>query len=267
MEHPIPRQITTFEFKLIGFLTIKQFIYLIVFIPTAYVVYMLFPIPLLNILLAFCVGGLGVALAFVPINDRPMDVWMKNLVKRLTSPTQYTYHKSNSSIYFLKDLFFSSNPHITLTHIESQQKLANYLNKTRAPSPVNPNKATVIEMLQNPSLLLKKEVPPPAAHPSQSELFPSPDYHKKPFFNGTIKNHKLIPLPGIMIYVKDSANNVIRILKTNPHGVFATFSPLPAGVYTIETKDPKSTYFFDTMKINLNESSSKPIEIYSKELL
>jgi len=44
-QHAVPRQITTFEFKLIGFMTLRQFIYLLVFIPLGVVVYFLFPIP------------------------------------------------------------------------------------------------------------------------------------------------------------------------------------------------------------------------------
>ena len=50
--HPIPRQITTFEFKLIGFMTLRQFLYLVVTIPTAYIVFRLFPIPLVNLIIS-----------------------------------------------------------------------------------------------------------------------------------------------------------------------------------------------------------------------
>src|SRR5450830_869986 len=50
-QHAIPRQITTFEFKLIGFLTIKQFIYLLIFIPIGLLIFYTFPIPILNFFL------------------------------------------------------------------------------------------------------------------------------------------------------------------------------------------------------------------------
>ena len=58
-QHAIPRQITSFEFKLIGFMTLKQFLYLVIFAPIGYIVYVLFPIPLLNIILGIVVGGMG----------------------------------------------------------------------------------------------------------------------------------------------------------------------------------------------------------------
>ena len=82
-QHPVPRQITTFEFKLVGFLTIKQFIYLLIFVILAFIVYSVFPIPILNVFFALIIIAIGAALAFLPINDRPLDVWIKNLVKRL----------------------------------------------------------------------------------------------------------------------------------------------------------------------------------------
>ena len=71
-QHPIPIQITTFEFKLIGFLTIKQFIYLVIFVALGLLVYGLTPVPVLNVIFGIIVACIGAAFAFIPINDRPM---------------------------------------------------------------------------------------------------------------------------------------------------------------------------------------------------
>ena len=279
-QHSIPRQITTFEFKLIGFLTLKQFIFLVVFAPIGFLVYKLFPVPYLNIVLGALVAGVGAALAFIPINDRPLDVWIRNLVKRMTSPTQYMYHKHNPAIYFLQDLYFVADPHRVLSHIESQEKLAEYLAKTRPRVEDQPKKQTISKLFQEPrNLLLGKKTQPlkPAAQsapvkPAQlAQPQPAPtaqtSQERNAFFTGVIKNHKLIPLPGIMIYVKDDKGDMVRLLKTNPHGVFATFSPLPTGQYIFEPKDPRNGYFFDTMKIPIELATQKPIEIFSRELL
>lgn len=269
-QHPIPRQITTFEFKLIGFLTLKQFIYLIVFLPFGYIVYQLFPIPLVNIVLACLVGGLGVFLAFVPINDRPADVWIRNFVKRLTSPTQYVYQKKDSPLYFLDNLVFATNPHLTLAHIESKEKLAAYLNQQ--PTPTN-KKQTIHLLFQQPNQTVVPVIPTVSVSSTkQTEKVvaqppPSITLTKQPFLSGVIKNHKLIPLPGILIYIKNEKNDVVRLLKTNPHGVFATFSPMTAGNYAFEFRDPKETYFFDTMKLEITGQLEKPLEFYSKELM
>lgn len=280
-QHSIPRQITSFEFKLIGFMTLKQFLYLVIFGPLGYIVYVIFPIPLINILLGFAVAAFGVALAFVPINDRPLEVWIKNAWKRLTSPTQYIYHKHNGPISFFQNLYYVSDPHHVMAHIESQKMLAAYLEKTKQTTQPNVKKKQIQHFFQIPGL--SQNVIPPTqtqqANPAVStynsytspvaDSTPAPKLtvSRQPFFIGSIKNNKKIPLSGILVYVKNSQNIPVRLLKTNPHGIFATFSALEKGEYTFEIKDPKNAYFFDTMKITIQESNSKPFEIFSKELI
>lgn len=271
-QHPIPRQITTFEFKLIGFLTIKQFIYLIVFIPIGFIVYYVFPVPLLNILFGIITGALGFAFAFIPINDRPMEVWIRNFFKRLTSPTQYMYHKANQPLYFLRNLYFVSDPHRVIAHIEAQEKLAAYLSaKNPQPLAGTQKKQGVNSLFQMATSALTGK--PPIKHEAvpqqntQTQVMPAVSDVKKPFFTGVVKNHRLLPIPGVLIYVKDEKGNVLRLLKSNPHGVFATFNPVPPGEYQFEVKDANNSYIFDTMKLQVGPENMKPFEIYSKELL
>ena len=271
-QHPVPRQITTFEFKLIGFLTIRQFIYLIIFIPLGFLTYVIFPIPLLNIFFGVLVGALGAAFAFLPINDRPLDVWVRNLYRRLTSPTQYRYRKLNPPIYFLRNLYFVSDPHRIMAHIQSQEMLTKYIAQVN-PVTVSAQKQAINNILSSPPETPAKKTPvspfaPPAGQNSQLSIHqPTDQSPKLPFFTGVVKNHKLIPIPGVLIYVKDNKGQTLRLLKTNPHGIFATFNSLPPGEYNFEIKDVKNTYQFDTMKIKVESVNSKPFEFYSKELL
>lgn len=267
-QHPLPRQITTFEFKLIGFLTIKQFIYLLISIPVGLLVYTVFPVPILNILLGLTVVLIGVAFAFIPINDRPMEDWVKNLIKRLTSPTQYFFKKQNPGIYFLKNLVFTDDPHRIMSHIDSQQKLTKYLSNK---IPVNnQNKKQAINNLFTDSFssLLGKNKPQEKKPPPTNKLNNLEPKVKMPFLTGLIKNYKQIPLTGILVYIKkESDSDPIRILKTNSHGIFTTYNPLPPSDYFCEIKDPKGSFFFDTMKIKVENVNEKIIEISSKELI
>ncbi len=277
-QHPVPRQITSFEFKLIGFLTIKQFIYLIIFIPLGFLTYVIFPIPLLNIFLGILVGAMGVAFAFLPINDRPLDVWIRNMFRRLTSPTQYQYQKLNPPIYFLRNLYFVTDPHRVMAHIQSQEMLAAYMARAH-PTAASTQKQTINDILGSLPVTPVKKTPAPVTVPiapaiqsptaNQNSQLPTPNSQlpKTPFFTGIVKNHKLIPIPGVLIYVKNDSGQTLRLLKTNPHGIFATFNPLPSGNYNFEIKDAKNTYQFDTMKIRIESINPKPLEFYSKELL
>ncbi len=284
-QHPIPRQITSFEFKLIGFMTLKQFLYLVIFAPLGYIASVIFPLPFVNVLVGLAVAALGVALAFLPINDRPLDIWIRNIWKRLNSPTQFTYHKHNQPIALLQNLYFVSDPHHVMAHIESKQMLAAYLEKTKQTMPATPKKKQVQQAFSSPqssqSVVMVPSTPiqtQTAQQIAQAYTSPVQEVPKappttiaqgehKPFFIGTIKNGKRIPLPGILIYVKNNQNIPVRLLKTNQHGIFATFNPLPSGEYLFEIKDPKSSYLFDTMKIAIKDINTKSIEFYSKELL
>ena len=92
-QHPVPQNVTTFQFRLIGDMTIKQFGCLAAGSILAYISYKL-PLPFfftwpLTILFAF----LGFGLAFVPIEERPMDVWILSFLKSVYSPTQYVWHR------------------------------------------------------------------------------------------------------------------------------------------------------------------------------
>lgn len=267
-QHPIPRQITTFEFKLIGFMTLRQFIYIVIFAPIGFIVYALFPIPILNVLLGVVVGLLGLVFAFVPINDRPIDVWIRNFIKKLSTPTQYFFYKDNLPIYLLKDLFFTADPHQVAAHIESQEKLAAYLSKQASTTTAKDNRATINQLLRQKQKIVPSTTSVYSATGGNTvDLTSQSSLKKLPFLTGVIKNHKLMPIPGVLIYIKDNQGKTVRLLKTNPHGVFATFNPLPAGEYLFEIKDPNNSHFFDTMKINIGTENKKPIEIFSRELI
>jgi hypothetical protein len=275
-------------------MTLKQFLYILISAPAGFVVYKLFPTPIINIMLGLIVLGVGVGLAFLPINDRPLDVWIKNLIKRLTSATQYTFHKENSPLYFLEDLYFVTDPHKVVSHVESKEKLAAYLEKTQPRKVASVKKNQINALLKTPTSQIRPAAQPkvvtmsangtiqstpavPAPAPSSSEAqapaqpqasaaVPGTAPHHA-FFTGVVKNNKKIPLPGVLVYVKNQQNVPIRLLKTNPHGIFATYNPLPDGEYQFEIKDPNGGYNFDTMNVHIPIAENRPFEFYSKELM
>ncbi len=95
--HPIPQDVTNFQFRLIGDMTIKQFAYLAAGVGSAWI---LFVLPLsffIKFPLVAFLGGGGIFLAFVPIEGRPADAMMLFFLKSLFSPTQYIYRQSGGS--------------------------------------------------------------------------------------------------------------------------------------------------------------------------
>jgi len=98
--HPIPQDVTGFQFKLIGNMTVKQFAYLATGLILAAI---LFKSPI-NILIKFpfCMFSaiLGIGLAYFPVSGRPMDLMIGNYIKALFRPTQFIYGKVGGQIYF-----------------------------------------------------------------------------------------------------------------------------------------------------------------------
>ncbi|MBI4065134.1 PrgI family protein [Candidatus Gottesmanbacteria bacterium] len=97
-QHPVPQNVTTFQFRLIGDMTIKQFGYLASGILLAYIFYKL-PLPFFFTWPLALIAGLGgFGLAFVPIEERPMDVWVLSFLKNVYSPTQFIWQKQKPTL-------------------------------------------------------------------------------------------------------------------------------------------------------------------------
>ncbi|MBP6882614.1 MAG: PrgI family protein, partial [Candidatus Levybacteria bacterium] len=96
--HPIPQDVTGFQFRLIGNMTVKQFAYIatggILAVLTYYApVFFLFKAVLIPIF-----GGTSLALAFLPIEGRPLDLMLTKFIKDVFSPTQYIYQKTGGAL-------------------------------------------------------------------------------------------------------------------------------------------------------------------------
>lgn len=103
-QHAIPQQITSYEFKLVGEMTLKQFgkaaggiIIALIINASPLVFFIKWPL-----IFIFAVGGL--AMAFVPFQDRPLDVWLRAFIKSIYSPTIYIYQKKAQSNWLDIDL-------------------------------------------------------------------------------------------------------------------------------------------------------------------
>lgn len=131
-QHPIPRDISGFQFKLIGDMTLKQFGYLLVFSVSGYILFKILPMgPVINAIIGGITAFCGIIFAFIPFQDRPVDQWIFAFVKSVYSPTQFIYFKQNEPPSIL-----TSNPvykNIAVVHhqqmLDSKKLLDNYLAK------------------------------------------------------------------------------------------------------------------------------------------
>lgn len=90
MEHAVPQNVTSFEFHLVGDMTLRQFAFLASGAVASYITYAIFfPIsPYISLPFIILFAASGAALAFLPFGGRPLDHWLVSYFKAVTSPTQ-----------------------------------------------------------------------------------------------------------------------------------------------------------------------------------
>lgn len=103
-QHPIPQQISSYEFKLVGDMTLKQFLKAATGIVLALLVRSSGLIVLVKWPLIFLLAGGGLVLAFIPFRDRPLETWIISFFKSIYSPTIYLYKKKADESWLETDL-------------------------------------------------------------------------------------------------------------------------------------------------------------------
>jgi len=100
-QHPIPQQISAFQFRLVGDMTLKQFVQLAGGAIVALLFYASGLPPFIKWPLILFSFGSGAALAFLPLEDRPLGKWVISFFKSIYSPTVFVWQKAAKlPIYF-----------------------------------------------------------------------------------------------------------------------------------------------------------------------
>ncbi len=170
--HPIPQDVTNFQFRLIGDMTIKQFAYLAGGVGLGWVCIALPVFWIIKIPLALIVAGAGVVLAFVPYEGRPSDVMLTHFIKALFTPNQYVYNKQTDAVQEA-----SSTVQVASMPTQAEEKKEEETTRVTIQSvtpviPVKPSPTETPEVSQLQSFAKEKEIqqvvapqPTPPAQP------------------------------------------------------------------------------------------------------
>lgn len=109
-QHAVPQDITGFKFKLVGDMTLKQFGELAAGAILAYLFYASSWSPLLKWPLVITFSLSGIALAFLPIEERPLDLWIINFLRAIYRPTLYVWKRDNSGAAILENGNITTKP-------------------------------------------------------------------------------------------------------------------------------------------------------------
>jgi len=187
-QHPVPQHIASYEFRLIGEMTLKQFGYLAAGTIVALIIYGL-PIPAffkwpLVTLSAFA----GFAFAFMPVGERPLTTWLVAFFKSVFSPTLFVWEKKPQ-----RPALFTTKvqPALAKTLIPpaDKAKLAEYLSTLssgKAPGRIEKNEEKFLQQVNK----LFESSPIPISRPV---VQPQPTIQPQPVFR--FKQPPLPPLP------------------------------------------------------------------------
>ncbi len=299
-QHPIPQQITSYEFKLVGDMTLKQFgkaaggVIIALLINSSKLVFFV-KWPLIFI---FAAGGL--ALAFVPFQDRPLETWLMAFIKSIYSPTIYTYKKNSPTNWLEIDLskqLKSDEEEEVIVPIKEDKKVKEFINSLPSigrenqvikstevdTSPVKEESRAIMSPKVDTSPTIKEktieeekkeeETKPVNLDLKKEKLgatgtavfgeIPMPDIPDLPnLVVGMVLdlNHKIVE--GAIIEIQDKDGNPSRVLKTNKLGQFKTLTQLSNGKYLVVTE--KENLEFDRVEINLGGKIVEPIKILAK---
>lgn len=128
-QHAIPQQISSYEFKLVGEMTLKQFLKAAAGIVIALLINSTKLIILVKWPLMLIFGATGILLAFVPFEDRPLEVWIKAFIKSIYSPTIYTYKKNSVDNWLDLDLSKNISTATATAKVPSGNELENSFKK------------------------------------------------------------------------------------------------------------------------------------------
>lgn len=101
-QHPVPQHIASFEFKLFGNLTVRQFMTLAIPMTLAGAIFFSGLPAVFRIPVAAVIGIMALVAALVPFNGRPLDKWLVIFIKALASPTQRVWVKEAQIPDFLR---------------------------------------------------------------------------------------------------------------------------------------------------------------------
>ena len=170
-QHPIPQNISSYQFRLVGDMTLKQFFQVGAGALISIIIYSLPIHPIIKWPFIIFFSLFGAALAFLPFQERPLEQWILAFFRSIYSPTVFRWKPGLNEEFFQKDLapavampailpapesrpVSSANPVVSaLDETEGKflSKLASFFSASPAPIAVG-NQPTIKPELQVPSL-------------------------------------------------------------------------------------------------------------------
>ncbi len=164
-QHTVPQNIMSVEFKIIGDLSIRQFIYISLSGGLAFIFWLTYLPGIIKYTLIFISVVLGLLVTFAKINERPFDQWITNFITAVMLPTQRIWAKHHELPYYLEEQPAPTSKVEDQKKEKGYQKVVSYLNSRNLPTDEMYKSNTVldieeIKMLTNIGKLMNQAMTP-----------------------------------------------------------------------------------------------------------
>lgn len=297
MEHPVPQNITSFQFHLVGDMTLRQFAFLASGCTLAYLTFVILfsRSPIIAIFLMIIFALSGALFAFVPISDRPLDHWVMAFFRSIYAPTLGFWQnpfakkiKSNNNdpafINRLQNYLISHNLEIALpkhTLLPSLQTP----NTQPPPAVAGPKLIRMAPKILPPQQSILPPLPQPILQPIPQPIITTPlppkfqpvtpivTIAEKPkmvqksllitsfpnVVNGIVTDFSGNYIENVIVIIHNQDGIPVRASKTNKLGQFSGATPLLAGLYNVTFE--KEGLNFETLQVNLNNEIMPALNI------
>lgn len=184
-QHPVPQNISSYEFRLVGDMTLKQFFQLA---GGAGIGFLFFKMPLPFFLkwpLVFISVLTGILLAFVPVGGRPFSQWLIAFVKAVYSPTEFSWHFTPALAMTNSDLpVTQTKSQSALDKLEDQilGRVSQFFTQTKSSPaiPVIPSPLPSTPSVAIPDVPAAPPIPPAPPTPTETTFIKSANIPHKP---------------------------------------------------------------------------------------
>ncbi|AKM80992.1 MAG: hypothetical protein UT13_C0001G0028 [Candidatus Pacebacteria bacterium GW2011_GWF2_38_9] len=280
-QHPIPQDITNYKFHLIGSMTLKQFAEVAVAAVLAFIIFKTNLIAIVKWPLIFFTVGLGAALAFVPIEERPLDHWIQTFFKNIYKPTKFFWKKAskipdffNYKISSVQSDFFAPNVNLNPAR---KQRINEYIKSIPEAEKVDEfdagenqkisallNQFNDVKVDQDQiKIEVKKQEKPNLQTRVRDLKAPQEELDNKKYSTnqifGSVIGQNGQKESEVIIEIKDQSGESLRVIKSDEDGNFVANNPLKNGSYQViaEKNDQK----FPILQVELTGQILDPLVI------
>lgn len=284
-QHAVPQAIMEVEFNLFGAMNVRQFGYVAGAGGVGYFAYLIMP-GLLKWPVAIICVLFGLALAFVPIDDRPMDQWVTNFLLSLKRETRRVWKSTVEPPAFLMDkpgaleegyrvakpavigkrglegagVFSTIEKEVQENNKEVQDvdreldKMISEAKLSVALAPGEVEKPKVSHgVVQIGDIPVEEQEFAPSASATKSLT------NQRRVMNGGVYDMGGAPVVGAVIVIRDNQNRPVQVVKTNTKGLFLSTTPVNAGEYVITVE--KNGMMFESQRVVVIDNVIPFVEI------